>query len=50
MEAEGLQLVAAKLGISFYDKELLSLASKESGFEKGFFEKPMRDRRGLFLG
>ena len=33
------ELVAAKLGISFYDKELLSLASKESGLEKGFFEK-----------
>lgn len=33
------ELVARKLGISYYDKELLSLASKESGLEKGFFEK-----------
>jgi hypothetical protein len=32
-------LVAKKLGISFYDKELLSIASKESGLEKDFFEK-----------
>lgn len=33
------ELVARKLGISYYDKELLSLASKESGLEKGFFER-----------
>ena len=33
------EMVAQKLGISFYDKELLSIASKESGLEKDFFER-----------
>ncbi|WP_071145699.1 cytidylate kinase-like family protein [Bacteroides ihuae] len=31
--------LAANLGISFYDKELINLASKESGLCKDFFEK-----------
>lgn len=33
------ELVASKLNISFYDKELLNIASQESGLEKDFFEK-----------
>ena len=31
--------LAARLGISFYDKELIQLASEESGLCKEFFEK-----------
>lgn len=31
--------LAARLGIDFYDKELISLASKESGLCREFFEK-----------
>lgn len=30
--------LADNLGISFYDKELLSIAARESGFSKDFFE------------
>lgn len=31
--------LAARLGIAFYDKELINLASKESGLGKEFFEE-----------
>ncbi len=31
--------LAERLGISFYDKELIAIASKESGLAKEFFEK-----------
>ncbi|MFZ2339311.1 MAG: cytidylate kinase-like family protein [Bacteroidales bacterium] len=31
--------LAAKLGINFYDKELIQIASRESGFGKEFFEQ-----------
>jgi cytidylate kinase len=31
--------LAERLGIPFYDKELLYIASRESGLDKGFFEK-----------
>ena len=31
--------LAARLGIDFYDKELITLASKESGLCREFFEK-----------
>jgi len=31
--------LASKLGISFYDKELIQIASQESGLGKEFFEK-----------
>lgn len=31
--------LAARLGINFYDKELITLASQESGLCRGFFEK-----------
>ena len=31
--------LAKDLGIAFYDKELINLASKESGLCKEFFEK-----------
>lgn len=31
--------LAARLGIGFYDKELINLASQESGLCKEFFEK-----------
>ena len=33
------QKVAKKLGIPFYDKELITLAAKESGFTQEMFEK-----------
>ena len=31
--------LAARLGIDFYDKELINLASEESGLCREFFEK-----------
>ena len=31
--------LAVRLGINFYDKELINLASEESGLGKEFFEK-----------
>lgn len=34
--------LANDLGIAFYDKELINLASEESGLCKEFFEKPMK--------
>lgn len=34
--------LAARLGIDFYDKELINLASEESGLCKEFFEKLMK--------
>lgn len=34
--------LANDLGIAFYDKELINLASEESGLCKEFFEKLMR--------
>lgn len=46
--------LAKRLGISFYDKELINLASKESGLCKEFFEKadekPSQPIIGGFLG
>lgn len=46
--------LAANLHISFYDKELINLASKESGLCKEFFErvdeKPSQTIIGGFLG
>ncbi|NDV65061.1 AAA family ATPase [Bacteroides sp. 224] len=46
--------LAEKLGISFYDKELINLASKESGLCKELFEKadekPSQTVVGSFLG
>lgn len=33
------QKVAARLGIPFYDKELIRIASKESGLKEEFFER-----------
>jgi cytidylate kinase len=33
------QKIAARLGISFYDKELIRIASRESGLREEFFEK-----------
>ncbi|MDD4515085.1 cytidylate kinase-like family protein [Massilibacteroides sp.] len=42
------QKLAELLGISFYDKELLVLAAKESGLNKAFFEKAdERSTQGL---
>jgi len=46
----GLKLTAS-LGISFYDKELIRLASRESGLNERFFEKAdERKRFSLFWG
>jgi cytidylate kinase len=46
--------LAARLGISFYDKELINLASKESGLCKELFEKadekPSQTIMGGLLG
>ena len=46
--------LAGRLGISFYDKELINLASKESGLCKEFFEKadekPSQTIVGGFFG
>lgn len=33
------QLLAKKLGIAFYDKEIISLSAKESGFSKEYIEQ-----------
>jgi cytidylate kinase len=33
------EMLASQLGISFYDKELIQIASQESGLGKEFFEK-----------
>jgi len=46
----GLKL-AGLLGISFYDKELIRIASKESGLNERFFEKADEKKRfSLFWG
>ncbi|MDR1003889.1 MAG: cytidylate kinase-like family protein [Prevotellaceae bacterium] len=43
--------LAARLGIAFYDKELITLASKESGLCREFFEKAdERPSQGLVGG
>lgn len=46
--------LASRLGISFYDKELINLASKESGLCEEFFEKadekPSQTILGGFFG
>lgn len=42
--------LAARLGIGFYDKELLSLASKESGLCREFFEKADEKPSNRLLG
>ncbi len=41
--------IADELGIDFYDKELISLASKESGFCKNVFEKADEAPSNSFL-
>ncbi|MDR2980221.1 MAG: cytidylate kinase-like family protein [Bacteroidales bacterium] len=42
--------IAGKLGFSFYDKELINLASKESGVGAEFFEKADEKTRFGFFG
>lgn len=46
--------LAGRLGISFYDKELIRLAAKESGLKEEFFEKADEKKRypvfAAFLG
>jgi cytidylate kinase len=42
--------LAARLGIEFYDKELLGLAAKESGLGKEFFEKADEQASKGFMG
>lgn len=43
--------LASRLGIGFYDKELISLASEESGFCSEFFEKAdEKASQGVFGG
>lgn len=43
--------LAVELGISFYDKELIEIASKESGLGKEFFEEAdEKTRHSLFGG
>lgn len=43
------QKLAKELGISFYDKELIALASKESGLCPEFFEKADEKNSGSLL-
>ena len=54
MEVVGRQIgekLAAKLGISFYDKELIQIASQESGLGKEFFEQvDEKTSHSLFAG
>jgi hypothetical protein len=42
--------LAERLGIEFYDKELLGLAAKESGLGKEFFEKADEQASKGFMG
>jgi cytidylate kinase len=44
------KLLAKKLGIAFYDKELISIASKKSGLGKEFFEKADEKSTHSLLG
>lgn len=41
--------LAKQLGIPFYDKELIEIASKDSGFAKEFFEKSEEKKNTSFL-
>ena len=41
--------LANKLGIPFYDQELISLAAKESGFSEGFFKNAEKKATSSFL-
>lgn len=41
------KLIAKHLGAAFYDKELLNLAAKESGFDEKFFEQN-DEQKGFF--
>ena len=43
------QKVAAKLGIPFYDKELIAIAAKESGLSEDIFEKADEKAGGSLL-
>ena len=43
------QELAKRFGITFYDKELISLASKESGLCQEFFEKADEKNSGNLL-
>ena len=43
------QALAQRLGIAFYDKELITLASKESGLCQEFFEKADEKNSGTLL-
>ncbi|NMC38224.1 MAG: cytidylate kinase-like family protein [Bacteroidales bacterium] len=44
------QKLSALLGISFYDKELICLASRESGLNQEFFEKADERKRFRLFG
>jgi cytidylate kinase len=44
------QKLSERLGISFYDKELIRLASQESGIKEDVFEKVDEKKRFSFLG
>lgn len=41
--------LAARLGINFYDKELINLASEESGLCKEFLKRLMKKPRRVLL-
>lgn len=41
------ELLAKEFGCSFYDREILNLAAKESGFDERFFEQ-MDEHKGFF--
>jgi Cytidylate kinase len=43
------ELLAKKMGYTFFDKELVTLAAKESGLSKEFFEKTDEKKRGGFF-
>jgi len=44
------KMVAAELGISFYDKELIEIASKKSGLGKEFFENADEKTQHSLIG
>jgi cytidylate kinase len=41
--------LADELGIAFYDKEIISLAAKESGFSEDYLESASESRTSFFL-
>ena len=44
------EMLASQFGIAFYDKELIQIASKESGLGKEFFEQADEKKSHSLIG